>query len=54
MLIHAEKIFKLWNAKRVSIFGEDAQTLKAHQVMHLIDQVKQTGPLWATSSFFGE
>lgn len=53
MLILAERIIFCWYRNRERLFGRDALTLKAHQITHLVMQVKQTGPLWTTSCFFG-
>lgn len=54
MLSYANKLLLKWHTMRAAIFGKDALTLKAHQTMHLVDQVAEYGPLWATSCFFGQ
>lgn len=54
MLSHAEKLINTWFLKREIVFGQDSYTIKAHQVIHLPQQIKKFGPLWASSSFFGK
>lgn len=53
MLNHADALVRIWHTERGKTFGINSYSLKAHQMLHLVRQVKENGPLWATSCFFG-
>lgn len=50
-LLKADSLITFFSGQVVALLGELAQSYNIHTLRHLVRQVRESGPLWATSAF---